>query len=293
MRGLSAQAIREWAFALPATTYQVRGIDAQTGAPTLNEAYSVAELVRSVSFLRHKNANGSHIYARPNSRRHVMIDDIVTATLDSLGRDGLTPALVVETSLNNLQAWITVSKHDLTPSDEGRIARVLARRYGGDPGAAHHTQFGRLPGFRNRKAAYCSPDGGYPLVRIVRRIRSFVAPGAGALLQSLAEESAERPRSIATLPPSPLGGLCSSSPSMSAEEAKDIYNHVAAEIVRRFGADAYRDNRSRLDYAVARSLNFQGFDNAEIQAVLREGSEKGIERGELYIEATVVAATSR
>ncbi len=287
---LTIDAIQQAVIALPAPTYLIKAIDSITGSCTFYDEWRPPALLRSnhAKFLRARNANGAHIFFRPNSRRHVMLDDIDIATLDSLARDGLMPALVLETSPTNLQAWVTVSKHDLTTDDEYRITRELAHRYGGDPCSAHRSQFGRMPGFRNRKPKHRSPEDGYPLVKIVRPIRSFVAPGADEFIWSMANR---RERPTLTPSPSPPGGLCSSSPAMSPEEAKDIYNYTAGRIARRFASDPFDNDRSRTDHAVARNLFLNGFDKDEIYSVLSAGSEKALERDDGYITATIEAAT--
>jgi hypothetical protein len=288
---LTINAIQQAVIALPAPTYLIRVIDSISCRCTFDDEWRLPALLRPnhAKFLRAMNANGAHIYFRPNNRRHVMLDDIDTATLDNLAKDGLMPALVTETSPTNLQVWITVSKQDLTPSDESSIARELARRYGGDPGAAHGAQFGRLPGFRNRKLQHRSPEGGYPLVKIARRIRSFVASGAGTLLQSFANEPNEHLRAV--LPPSPQGGLCSLT-LMSPDEAKMVYDQTAAEVIERFGSAEYANDRSRFDYAIARNLHIKGFNKTILQTVIREGSEKAAERGESYVRATAAAGAA-
>jgi hypothetical protein len=288
---LTIDAINRTVLALPEKSYFVRAIEEATGRCIFDDEWSVPALLQPnrADFLRALNANGAHIYFRPTMRRHVLLDDINTATLDLLAKDGLMPALAVQTSDANLQVWITVSKQDLTPGDEGLVARALVRRYGGDFGAAHSSQFGRMPGFRNRKSKHRSPEGGYPLVKIVRPIRSFIAPGVDQLIRSMAKKRAERP--TLTPSPSPLGGQCSSSPTMSPEEAKGVYNYTASEIARRFGSDAFNTDRSRTDHAVARNLFLNGFDKDEIYSVLSAGSEKALERNDGYITATVEAAT--
>ncbi len=287
---LTIHAIEQAIFALPFPSYLIRIIDSATGRCAFNDEWRAGRLVRPshADFLRARNAHGGHIYFRPSNRRHVLLDDIDAATLDRLAADGLTPALVIETSPENLQVWITFSGQDLLPSEEAAIASELARRYGGDPGAAHRDQFGRLPGFRNRKIDYRSPTGGFPLVKIVRRIRPGVAPGAATFVQSLAAVSDQLP------PPSPPslspGGLCSSS-TMTPEEAKEIYNYTASLILDRFGTAAFSNDRSRLDFAVARNLVLNRFEQQDIEAVLSLASEKAIERGEDYVKQTVESAT--
>ena len=61
---------------------------------------------------------------------------------------GFTPAVLVETSPGNLQAWM--NHGELLPKElSTRAARGLAQRFGGDQGAADWCHFGRLSGFAN------------------------------------------------------------------------------------------------------------------------------------------------
>ena len=68
-------------------------------------------------------------------------------------RSGFSPALVVETSPGNFQAWV---KHPRKLDSElgTAAARALAEKFGGDTGAADWRHYGRLAGFANRKAKY-------------------------------------------------------------------------------------------------------------------------------------------
>src|SRR3984885_1331737 len=92
-------------------------------------------------------------------------------------RAGFSPAVVVETSPRNYQAWL---KHPESLNKElsTAAARALAEKFGGDRGAADWRHFGRLAGFTNRKAKYEDADTGlYPFVRLIEA-RSRVYPVA-------------------------------------------------------------------------------------------------------------------
>jgi len=80
---------------------------------------------------------------------------------------GFSPAVVVQTSPGNFQAWL---KHPEKLDKEmgTAAARALAERFGGDTGAADWRHFGRLSGFTNRKQKYCDPATGlHPFVKLV------------------------------------------------------------------------------------------------------------------------------
>lgn len=79
---------------------------------------------------------------------------------------GFEPALIVETSPGNFQAWL---KHDrfLIPAQGTLVAKDLARRFEGDPGCAAYKHFGRLANFTNPKPKYRDGRDRFPFVGLV------------------------------------------------------------------------------------------------------------------------------
>jgi hypothetical protein len=104
-------------------------------------------LLRAVRWLERQNHAGRHIYIRPKGEHQLsLVDDLTVHAVAAMKRDGFNPALVVETSPSNFQAWL---KHP-EPLDKQlstATARALAERFGGDAGAADWRHFGRLSGF--------------------------------------------------------------------------------------------------------------------------------------------------
>src|SRR5215467_8595879 len=130
--------------------------------------WDAASLLKSVPWLRHQNRDGRNVYIRPKGEHHLsLVDDL---TLDAIRRikvAGFAPAVVVETSPGNFQAWL---KHPEKLDKEmgTAAARALAQRFGGDTGAADWRHFGRLGGFTNRKEKYRDATTGlHPFVRLV------------------------------------------------------------------------------------------------------------------------------
>jgi hypothetical protein len=96
----------------------------------------------------------THIYVRPFGNTNLtLVDDLKAAAVGRMRQEGFYPALVVQTSNGNYQAWIKHAK-PLDPEIERRISRDLAKRYDGDLKATGVRRFGRLPGFRNMKEKY-------------------------------------------------------------------------------------------------------------------------------------------
>ena len=124
-------AIQEIIFALPSAQWQFRLVpdEEHQGSSVLSFVYTKAELLRSISFLRGENKNGYHIYGRPITNRHILVDDLDQDALDKLKVDGLRPNAVVRTSKDNYQAWITISEDEVEPAEAGATAKILAERY--------------------------------------------------------------------------------------------------------------------------------------------------------------------
>src|SRR3982751_3996567 len=125
-------------------------------------------LLRSVSWLSYQNANGRNVYVRPKGEHHLsLVDDLTAAAVQKMKNEGFTPALVVETSPGNFQAWLNHGQV-LQKQLSTLAARTLAERFGGDKGAADWRHFGRLAGLTNRKSKHRAGDGRYPFVRLVQ-----------------------------------------------------------------------------------------------------------------------------
>src|SRR5579863_4285016 len=126
------------------------------------------KVIKSVPWLRYQNREGRNIYIRPRGEHDLsMVDDLTKDAVSTMKRAGFSPAVVVETSPGNYQAWL---KHPEKLNDEvsTAAARALAEKFGGDRGAADWRHFGRLGGFTNRKGKYFDASTGlYPFVRLV------------------------------------------------------------------------------------------------------------------------------
>ena len=96
--------------------------------------WDAEHILSSISWMRLQNLNGRNIYVRPAGKHNLtLIDDLKASSLRDMGVAGFQPALIVETSPNNFQAWL---KHSRTLSKEvsTAAARELASRFDGDTG---------------------------------------------------------------------------------------------------------------------------------------------------------------
>jgi hypothetical protein len=132
----------------------------------LPRVWDLDTLLRSVSWLRLKNAEGRHIYIRPAGEHSLsLIDDASIEVIDRLKSEGFAPGVVLETSPGNFQAWLHHGQ--ILPKYLSTLAaRLLASRFGGDLASADWRHFGRLAGFTNRKDKYRKTDGTFPYVRL-------------------------------------------------------------------------------------------------------------------------------
>src|SRR6266853_52841 len=163
----TAEAVAKQGRAMKASTFEVGLFDPTAEHGTmLPRVWDLDTLLRSVSWLRLKNLEGRNIYIRPNGEHALsLIDDASTQTIELLKSQGFAPAVVLETSPRNFQAWLChgqiLPKHLSTFA-----ARLLASRFGGDLASADWRHYGRLAGFTNRKDKYRKNDGTFPYVRL-------------------------------------------------------------------------------------------------------------------------------
>jgi hypothetical protein len=143
--------------------------DARAGEPVMIARVWDAETVlKSVPWLRHQNRDGRNIYIRPQGEHDLsMIDDLTADAIRAMKQAGFSPAVLVETSPGNYQAWLKHSER-LSKEESTAAARALAERFGGDRGAADWRHFGRLVGLTNRKTRHLDASTGlYPFVRLI------------------------------------------------------------------------------------------------------------------------------
>jgi len=299
----SKTAITDMVFALPTDKWQLRLVpdDDHQDRPALSPIYTTGQLIRSVGYLRRENRKGYHIYGRPITCRHILVDDLSQDALDQLALDGLRPAVNVRTSEGNHQAWITLSTEELDPPIAMAAARILAQQYGGDFGSTDAMHLGRLPGFTNRKDIYWS-ERGYPFTGLRGKVYRDVAPAAARLLGEAKELAVSLPSSS----PSALfgGGVFPNHPTtnmdidpsrspMTPKEAREIYEAELQYQAKRkdWSLPIGKGLRSQADHAVIYGLKVQyGYDPDDLAALLQYESEKAAERGMDYVIRTVNAA---
>ena len=142
------------------------GIKRDAGEMILREGQGAVAIETTIKWLRHENAKGAHIYVRPAGVHCLsLIDGLSAKEIDRMKADGFEPAVVVETSPDNFQAWLNHGQVLEAPMST-RAAKELVERFGGNRSSADWRHFGRLAGFTNPKRERQLSSGMRPFARL-------------------------------------------------------------------------------------------------------------------------------
>jgi hypothetical protein len=273
---------------MKAERYEIGIRDQKTGK-MMQRTWSREEVEKSLDWLKRMNVRGNDIYIRPQgSQGIVLVDDLGLGSLQRMEADGCKPAVIVQTSSMNYQAWVRVSEQPISQEEATAAAKILAERYGGDLNSADWRHYGRLAGFTNRKGVHTQADGKQPYV-LLDSYHGKPAVNAQKLLQE-ARKRIETTR----LPPKRL------TPSENAPTRSQGHNlndpQKAAQVFqviyqrRRANYGSVQD-ASREDWQICKVMAKQGFSGDAIKYALAQESQNIEERkkGHLedYVERTV------
>ncbi len=147
--GKTAAAVQEQVAAMGSEHFEVGLYNPNAGAGEsvmIARVWDSGAIAKSVPWLRHQNRDGRNIYVRPKGEHDLsMVDDLTIDAVAAMKEAGFEPAVIVETSPGNFQAWL---KHpeQLSKEVSTAAARALAEKFDGDRGAADWRHFGRLAG---------------------------------------------------------------------------------------------------------------------------------------------------
>lgn len=254
--------------------------DQMRNCPWTREAVMKDE---NIAFLKLKNMQGCQIYIRPAGTHGLtMLDDLKGSTVDAMKESGFAPALVVETSPGNFQAWIKHGKQ-LPVAESTAAARICAEKFGGDPGSADWRHYGRLAGFTNRKPKYQQDNGHYPFVRlrehtgqVYERATELIQQAGQVVADERAAEAARR-EAYKNRPPSAHQG--------DLRTIGSFWNDP------KYGGDHTRSDLAYATYALARNVS-----EAEVDGALRSRdlSHKGNPARQTdYVTRTIGKAKAR
>jgi hypothetical protein len=278
---LTLEAVEKQSCAMGAQVFDVGLFDPNAAeAPMLPRLWNLETLLRSVSWLRLKNAEGRHIYIRPAGEHSLsLIDDANVQVVERLKSEGFAPAVVVETSPGNFQAWL---RHpQILPKHLSTLAaRLLASRYGGDLASADWRHYGRLAGFTNRKEKYRKTDGTFPYVRLHETTGAVYSKAAAFLAEVKRTYEAEKSKCS---PPASLQRR-----KLNGSNLKSIEDFRAKPI---YGGDQTRVDLAYAVYALAHAIPEHEARNA---LASRDLTHKGdAKRQQEYIERTIKKAGER
>ena len=235
------------------------GIRRDAGEMILREGQGAIEIEEAIKWLRHENAKGAHIYVRPAGLHALsLIDDLSTEAIERMKAEGFEPAVVVETSPNNFQAWLNHG-HVLEAATSTRAAKALVERFGGDPSSADWRHFGRLAGFTNPKRERQLPSGLRPFVRL-RSATGRVYSRAGEFLACIKTSSDGQARQ-------------SEQPYKRPRRTKE---RAGVKPLREFHSDPiYAGDLHRADMAWAKHAAGCGLTLEQIKTELLDGRDLG------------------
>jgi hypothetical protein len=255
----------------------------------LPRVWDCDSLLRSLGWLRHENREGRNIYIRPKGEHDLsLVDDVNAQAVTVMKRTGFTPAVVVQTSPGNFQAWL---KHPEPLSKElgTAVARALADRFGGDRGAADWRHYGRLAGFTNRKEKYRDAVTGlHPFVRVIEA-NGKVYPDAPNFLSRARADLEEQHRIEERRRIELVAAIRSGNARNGRLKSIDEFRSDS-----RYGGDG-----TRIDLAFALYALSHGASTEQVEAAIRtrDLSHKGTEKRQAdYVERTIkkaLAATER
>jgi hypothetical protein len=264
--------------AMESEMFEIGLFKAEPQPSMILRAWDGETLIRSMGWVKHQNGAGRNIYLRPaGEHRLTLVDDLTADAVAAMKKSGFQPAVVVDTSPGNYQAWL---KHaEVLPKVLGTAtARTLAEKFDGDTGAADWRHFGRLAGFTNRKAKYMDVQTGlYPFVRLVEA-SGQVYTKAGEFLRDvhlrMEREAAERRR--------------------TSEQWANAPSNAPTKTIEAFRADSkYLGDNTRIDLAYAIYALSRGSSENDVAAALksRDLSHKGNEsRQNQYVGRTIQKA---
>jgi hypothetical protein len=282
-RDKTTGAVRQQIAAMGSELFEVGLYDPDPGATEpimIPRIWDSETIVKSVAWLRHQNSEGRNIYIRPKGEHDLsMVDDLAKDAVATMRQAGFNPALVVETSPANYQAWLRHPER-LGKEVSTAAARALAEKFGGDRGAADWRHFGRLSGFTNRKARHLDTATGlYPFVRLIEA-GGRVYPEADRFLATVKSDLEERRINRERL--------------RERAATTGSLRHGDLKAIDMFRADGrYGGDGTRIDLAYAVYALSRGVTATEVEVAIRSRdlSHKGTERRQNdYVERTIKKA---
>ncbi len=257
------------------------GIRRDAGEMILREGQGAFEIEATIKWLRHENAKGAHIYVRPAGLHGLsLIDDLTVEAIERMKAEGFEPAVVIETSSNNFQAWLNHGQV-LEAAMSTRAAKALVERFGGDPASADWRHFGRLAGFTNPKQERRLASGLRPFARL-RSATGRVYSMAAVFLAGITTSSDGQARQDEQ----PHKRLRRSKERVGIKPLKDFHNHPI------YAGDLHRADMAWAKHAAGCGLTVEQIKDELL--IGRDLSKKGSRKRQLeYAERTARKAVEQ
>ncbi len=277
---MTAAAVRQQVAAMEVQDFEVGlyqpEIQGKAGPEMLLRTWDRETLMKSIPWMRLQNLLGRNVYIRPHGEHNLsLLDDLTPQSLARLKEAGFRPALIVETSPGNFQAWL--KHHEVLPRAlSTAVAKKLAEKFEGDIGAADWRHFGRLAGFTNRKQSRQLADGRFPFVRLIEATGASY-PEAERFVNGVRKEMerAETARRAV----------------VARSEARPIARIGRLKTIEAFRSNPlYAGDGNRIDLAYAVYALAHGADAASVSAAIRtrDLSKKGNEKRQTdYVKRTI------
>jgi hypothetical protein len=244
------------------------GIRNQAGK-MLIRSWDKVDILNAIPWLKRENAKGADIYVRPAGDKNqglILVDDLNQAQIGRMKADGYEPAVTVETSPQNYQAWIRLGQTTLEPDTATVVSKALAKRYEADPNSADWRHFGRLAGFTNRKPEYTNENGENPWVLCHEASGKQASKGLEAVEKArkgltqlkLEQERKRRVEGVKNAPERVLG-----------RDPVFHYQKQLRSLMAKYGA---KIDYSRADYMIVLSMAKQGYGQQELVKTLELAS---------------------
>jgi hypothetical protein len=251
---------------MEATHYEI-GIKTDKGM--LKREWDIDQVLKAVPWLKRENAKGADIYVRPAGDKNqgiVLVDDVNHKNLERMKSSGFEPAAVVETSPQNYQAWVRLSKEPLEPKLATGISKSIAKHFEADPNSADWRHFGRLAGFTNRKPEHTTAQGKSPWVLCHDSTGRQASKGeemVQTISKNIIESQAQKEKEIR------LRDALSARQGPNRHNPIRTYQENLKALTERYGADM---DLSRADFMICSTMARQGFTPKQLVETLEKAS---------------------
>lgn len=227
--------------------------------------WSAETILKSIGYLKRMNSQDHDIFIRPfGATGLIFFDDFNRGMLAKLNADGLEPALIIQSSPLNYHGWIKISEDPQNESLCTIACKVIAKKYGGDDGAAKWRQFGRLAGFTNRKPKYIDENGQRPFVLLYEGKGVIAVNAADLLTQAAASlEAAELERQKR------LDFYKNFVPDETLKDADSYFLRELGGLYRKYGTAL---NLSKADWVIVNKMLKRGYSRASIESAILNNS---------------------